>query len=253
MSKLYVANAIRIAKGEVGYLEKASNKDLDSQTGNPGSGNWTKYARDLWQASPHFYQGSKNGYDWCTVFFDWCLYMAADQDAQKAQQAVYYTGPYGASCTYSVRYYKAAGAFHAKDPKPGDQIFFGKEGNIRHTGMVVDVRDGIVYTIEGNSGNAVRERQYAIDNSDIYGYGTPAWDGYEAPSEPEPEEPVKLPTHFNDVPEGLFYTKSVIWAVDNGIVKGVDDTHFAPNEPCTRAQVVTMLYRFAQYLQKGGG
>jgi len=248
MSKLYIKDAIRIAKAEVGYLEKASNKDLDDKLANPGAGNWTKYARDLWAAAPHYYQGSKNGIaDWCAEMYDWILLMAAGGDAQRAQAAVYYTGPYGASCTYSVRYYKAAGKFHTKNPQLGDQIFFGNATNIRHTGMVVDIQDGIVYTVEGNCNNAVREKQYSISNSDIYGYGTPDWDGYEAPTEPEPEPVPALPTHFNDVPANTWYTDAVIWAVDNGITKGTTDTTFSPFEACTRAQVVTFLHRAAQH------
>ena len=38
---------ISVAKDEVGYLEKKSDKDLDSKTANSGNGNYTKYARDL--------------------------------------------------------------------------------------------------------------------------------------------------------------------------------------------------------------
>ena len=41
---------IDIALAEIGYLEKASNSQLDDPTANVGSGNWTKYARDLFQA-----------------------------------------------------------------------------------------------------------------------------------------------------------------------------------------------------------
>ena len=40
----YVSKVIKTALNEVGYAEKASNKDLDSKTANAGSGNYTKYA-----------------------------------------------------------------------------------------------------------------------------------------------------------------------------------------------------------------
>lgn len=43
-----VEKIIRIARTEIGYLEKQSNKDLDSKTSNAGSNNYTKYARDLY-------------------------------------------------------------------------------------------------------------------------------------------------------------------------------------------------------------
>ena len=42
---------IAIAEAEVGYLEKASNSDLDSKTANAGYNNWTKYARDLYKVA----------------------------------------------------------------------------------------------------------------------------------------------------------------------------------------------------------
>ncbi|MGF0007120.1 S-layer homology domain-containing protein [Eubacteriales bacterium SGI.150] len=50
---------------------------------------------------------------------------------------------------------------------------------------------------------------------------------------------------FVDVPVGAYYYDAVLWAAKNGITGGVDDTHFAPNAPCTRAQIVTFLWRAA--------
>ena len=50
---------------------------------------------------------------------------------------------------------------------------------------------------------------------------------------------------FVDVPAGAYYYDAVLWAAENGITGGVDDTHFAPNSPCTRAQIVTFLWRAA--------
>ena len=48
---------------------------------------------------------------------------------------------------------------------------------------------------------------------------------------------------FVDVPENSYYAKAVDWAVENGITNGVDETHFAPDATCTRAQAVTFLWR----------
>ena len=65
------------------------------------------------------------------------------------------------------------------EPRPGDLIFFdwddedeGQDGAADHVGIVEKVEGGIVYTIEGNSGNVCRERQYAIGHDEIYGYGS---------------------------------------------------------------------------------
>lgn len=50
---------------------------------------------------------------------------------------------------------------------------------------------------------------------------------------------------FVDVATGSYYEDAVDWAVENGITKGTDDTHFSPNGICTRAQAVTFLWRTA--------
>lgn len=50
---------------------------------------------------------------------------------------------------------------------------------------------------------------------------------------------------FVDVPADAYYYDAVLWAARNGITVGMDDTHFAPNATCTRAQVVTFLWRAA--------
>jgi uncharacterized repeat protein (TIGR02543 family) len=47
---------------------------------------------------------------------------------------------------------------------------------------------------------------------------------------------------FADVPASAYYAEAVIWAVENGVTKGVSATEFAPDMDCTRAQVVTFLY-----------
>ena len=51
---------------------------------------------------------------------------------------------------------------------------------------------------------------------------------------------------FVDVKSTDYYYNAVIWAVANGITNGTDDTHFSPSTTCTRAQVVTFLYRNAE-------
>ena len=48
---------------------------------------------------------------------------------------------------------------------------------------------------------------------------------------------------FADVGASKYYFKAVQWAAENDITRGTDDTHFSPNQTCTRAQVVTFLYK----------
>ena len=48
---------------------------------------------------------------------------------------------------------------------------------------------------------------------------------------------------FTDVPVGSYYYDAVLWAVENGITKGTSDTTFSPNMTCSRAQIITFLWR----------
>ncbi|MGM9566828.1 MAG: S-layer homology domain-containing protein, partial [Clostridia bacterium] len=50
---------------------------------------------------------------------------------------------------------------------------------------------------------------------------------------------------FTDVPADSYYTQAVLWAAENGITVGIDETHFAPDAKCTRAQAMTFLWRAA--------
>ena len=68
----------------------------------------------------------------------------------------------------------------------------------------------------------------------------------EDPSDPEtPETPEETEHPFGDVAEDAWYYDAVLWAVENAITNGVSETAFAPNASCTRAQIVTFLWRAA--------
>ncbi|MBQ6403092.1 MAG: S-layer homology domain-containing protein [Oscillospiraceae bacterium] len=72
------------------------------------------------------------------------------------------------------------------------------------------------------------------------------WRAYGCP-EPETDE---IP--FVDVEKDAYYTDAVLWANENGITNGTDKTHFSPERPCTRAHVVTFLWRAEHELQGAG-
>ncbi|MBQ1779179.1 MAG: S-layer homology domain-containing protein, partial [Acidaminococcaceae bacterium] len=57
-------------------------------------------------------------------------------------------------------------------------------------------------------------------------------------------EPTASTNPFEDVPEGAYYTKAVLWAAETGVTTGTGKTKFSPNNPCTRAQIVTFLWRY---------
>jgi len=66
---------------------------------------------------------------------------------------------------------------------------------------------------------------------------------YRAAGSPE----VTVSTNFTDLNVGDYYYSAVVWANSNGIVNGVDDTHFAPDSPVTRQQIAAILYRYAKF------
>lgn len=201
----YTANElVAIAEAEVGYLEKKSNADLDSETGNAGSKNYTKYARDLHAAG--YYQANKNGYEWCEVFNDWCHWIASGRDPKLAQEVIFQTGVYGAGCTWSANCYRNAGRFYST-PKVGDQIYFGTKGNESHTGIVYKVDGSKVYTIEGNTsgasgvvanGGGVCKKSYPLSYDKIVGYGRPNY-AAEKPSVTEAGASYPLKQFIRDV------------------------------------------------------
>lgn len=156
---------LKIAAAEIGYCEKKTNAQLDSKTANAGSNNYTKYARDLHIAG--YWNGNKNGYDWCTSFVAWCIWTAAGRDKAAAIKIQPY-GSLGASCKYETGYYQKADRFYST-PKVGDQAFFTRG----HTGLV-EAYDGTKLTlIEGNSNNKVERRTYNFPNSIFSGFGRP--------------------------------------------------------------------------------
>ena len=194
--KRTVKNLLDIARGQIGYCEKASNSNLDSFSGNAGSNNYTKYARDL--ANAGYYQASKQGYEWCDMFVDWCFLQLCDKDPVKAQQMIFQTGPYGAGCECSANYYKNFNRLFYSNPQPGDQIFFG---DYDHTGIVEAVENGYIITIEGNAGNMVKRLRYSLNDSWVTAFGRPEFEAADAEdnnsTNVEPPKPVTPPSNSN--------------------------------------------------------
>ncbi len=80
-----------------------------------------------------------------------------------------------------------------------------------------------------------------------YGYEGDVWvtaEGSGTTAEPsEPDEPAA--PSFTDVAADAYYTEPVAWAVEQGITSGTTSTTFSPNNACTRAQIITFLWRAA--------
>jgi hypothetical protein len=139
MSKA-IEKVISIAKGEVGYLEKVSNYNLDSFTGNAGYNNYTKYWRDIYPD----YQGQP----WCACFVTWIFVKAFGKDIAKKLLKHY---PYVYCPTMQGLFTLNA------NPKVGDIVIFKYGNQFTHTGLVISVDGDYFETIEGNtsSGNKI--------------------------------------------------------------------------------------------------
>ena len=130
---------IKIAKNEDGYLEKASNSQLDSKTANAGSANFTKYWRDV---LPEW-----NGSYWCAVFIAWCFMKAFGLETAKKLLKHW---PY-VYCPDMERYFTLNA-----NPKVGDIVIFwnAKKREFVHTGLVTKVSGDQFWTVEGNTSGA---------------------------------------------------------------------------------------------------
>lgn len=109
--------------------------------------------------------------EWCACFVSWC----ADQCGYIESGLV----PKFAGCVDGANWFKSNGKWQSRtyEPKTGDIIFFDWEGDgtTDHVGIVEKCENGTVYTVEGNSGDACKQRQYVVGSSNIYGYGIPAY------------------------------------------------------------------------------
>lgn len=125
---------INIALAEVGYLEKATNANLDDKTANAGSNNYTKYWRDIYPA----YQGQP----WCACFVTWVFVVAFGKVMAQKLLKHY---PYVYCPTMADLFTLNA------NPKVGDIVIFKHNGVFTHTGIVIKVSGDQFWTVEGNT------------------------------------------------------------------------------------------------------
>ena len=109
--------------------------------------------------------------EWCACFVSWC----ADQCGYIDSGLI----PKFAGCIDGANWFKSNNRWNDRnyEPKARDIIFFDWEddGTTDHVGIVEKCENGTVYTVEGNSGDACRQRQYTVGSRNIYGYGIPAY------------------------------------------------------------------------------
>lgn len=134
-----------------------------SQIGNVGGGPyWSWY-------------GFNSRVEWCACFVSWCFNECGYLDTG--------TAPKFAGCVGGVEWFRSREqwADNTIEPAPGMIVFFDwndpngasgpQDGEADHVGIVEKCENGIVYTIEGNSGDSCRQNQYPVGYYEILGYG----------------------------------------------------------------------------------
>ena len=124
------------------------------------------------------------------------------------------------------------------------EVIFMKANGNPQTGVFVDVATGSYYedavdwAVENGITQGTDDTHFAPDGICTRAQAVAfLWRAAGSP---------KLKTRtmpFTDVPAGSYYYDAVLWAVENGIAKGTSDTTFSPNMTCSRAQIVTFLWR----------
>ena len=173
-----VTDVLAVALSQMSYVEGTNESGFNGTQG--GGGNYTEYTYNMGKVTGY-------SYAWCAAFVSWCLLQSGctNQNTQGAWcrnhmgDKTYIWREIG--CYRWYNQLKNFGYGHAADgkytPKPGDLIFFESS---EHIGIVRYSKDGTVYTIEGNTGNAagvnadgggVYCKSYKITGGKIRGFG----------------------------------------------------------------------------------
>ena len=160
--KAYVSHVLRyypVGRAFMGEGNAAMVAVAQSQIGNVGGAPyWSWWGLDY-------------RVEWCAIFVSWCADQCGYLDAGVLPK-MEGVRPY-------VDWFIERGQWQNRDyePSPGDIIFFDWEsdGLADHVGIVEKIENGLVYTVEGNSGDVCAERRYTFGIAPIYGYGLPLY------------------------------------------------------------------------------
>ncbi len=179
---------IAVALSQLGYQEGAANGYFSGEIS--GSSNYVEMSYNMGDLGLG-YGGSD--YPWCASFVSWCLYQSrCTNHATYSSLCRNHSGDYNyiwkeISCAMWVNQLKGAGYFSysagmggSYTPKYGDLVFFKSSSSPSHIGICLYVKDGVLYTVEGNTsdasgletnGGGVYFKSYSLASSYLYGYG----------------------------------------------------------------------------------
>ena len=161
--KQYVPHVLRYYPiGKVFYTPEDGDAIVDvalTQVGNVGG-------EPYWS-----WYGFTNHVEWCACFVSWC----ADQCGYLDSGAY----PKFSGCVFGMQWFQQRSLWldSSTEPAPGMLIFFDwatQDGVPDHVGIVEKVDSGMVYTVEGNSRDMCRQKQYTLGSGVILGYGMAA-------------------------------------------------------------------------------
>ena len=217
-----LSKVIEIARADLGYTE------------NPPGSNRTKY----WDA----YDPKMQGQPWCVAFL-WSVFNTA------GERMAFFGGGKTASCSVLLRWYREQGlTVPVSEVQVGDIVLLNFHGgkDPEHCGLVAEVLGNgwYIQTIEGNTTNTDKNTSNDSNGgcvaaktrypSQIIGVCRPQY----KPDDPQPVDDVT----------GHWFTPSVEWAREKGLIKNYPDGSFKPNNPLTRGEACAMFERFYQLL-----
>lgn len=148
---------VAVARTQIGYSESSTDFIMDEETGLKHG--YTRYGD---------WYGSKYG-EWCATFIAFCCEYAGIAKADFPRAAL-------VQDLMDAMDDAGAGEDYRYQPSVGDLVFLSFEGDYapEHVGIVENVSGSRVYTIEGNSSDQVRRREYALNADEIVGYASTA-------------------------------------------------------------------------------
>ncbi|MBR6594708.1 MAG: InlB B-repeat-containing protein [Clostridia bacterium] len=162
-------DVITVALSQIGYHEGNSDADMDGMNIDGGK-NFVEYNRLYGKVDNQEGNGVSYGYAWCAAFVSWSLRQAG-VPVGYAQTEI--------SCGRMTYWYERNDIFVAQGegfvPELGDIIMFANDSSPSHVGLVLGVKGGYVYTVEGNNGGKVAVHKYKENDDYIYGYCLPKY------------------------------------------------------------------------------
>ncbi len=241
---------LSIALSQLGYHEGENDSEDYTGSNTSGSGNSVEYYRLI---IPNW---SKNSDEWCACFVNWCLsqahvdYAYGEIGCWKWVQELKTRKMFENSAAYGGTY----------TPQPADMIFFhwadsnGATNNngSSHIGFVLYTTETEVYTIEGNAGQQVMIRSYALDDPEVIGYGAPRYE--EHTIEGIPQDP-SVPTIDHSYKDGMPRGEYVVNAAGLNLYKTPDTTTRLTRIPLGKRVILigeTGEYAHVSYGEKEG-